>query len=288
MTPNAMDVLKRSNGPLRDMLLQAQYFSISERLYNDCFSIMRDKHKRFYEESSNEQFSFPLPSKTTVISYSQYFDILIIDNYSASIDILVIRNGSIHHIWNSENVNINHKLKIDQTESDFLAAIFQQLLMIEIILNAIAEPRLIAKRPPCRQFRKNVQRAIGAAPLPAWSFISWSVGDTTHPKQDDGSDTWRAPLHFSRAHWRRAKGTEPSARPRDGKKGLWIWVASSWKGHPDFGIKLHHYIPRAKGEAFNAARLPDRPAAGLEISDAAASCAVRAWRAQRAARGLLS
>jgi hypothetical protein len=51
------------------------------------------------------------------------------------------------------------------------------------------------------------------------------------------------PLHFCRAHWKRAPS---GGRARPGHEGLWHFVEGYWKGHPKNGTIMHDYAPMVR------------------------------------------
>lgn len=162
----------------------------------------------------------------------------------------------------SSNKQMRHALATEHAEQ-----IAKTVHVATIILSLIAEPRLVIRRPMPRQLRRHAARALNGICVPAWHRLSWAIGDEVAPKNSSStSDGWRAPLHFSRAHWRHAKEGDPKAERRPGYPGWWCWVRHSIKGHPDFGIKLHHYTPKIDADGKSAATL------------AAAEAVLTAWR----------
>lgn len=116
--------------------------------------------------------------------------------------------------------------------------------ILDICLALISEPRIVRASPVPRAMRKRSEKANVSPPALGWHKVGWTVGSETKAKQGAGGQDHSMPLHFCRAHWRRSEPGKPSAEKRPGRNGYWVWVKHSFKGHPDNGIKLHHYMPR--------------------------------------------
>jgi hypothetical protein len=140
-----------------------------------------------------------------------------------------------------------------QSLPDWLAE--QGIWVLAITLSLMNEPRLVTRSTVehPRTSRRRIERLTGKPAL-AYTKVTWQVGAGVKAKRD-GSDEdggLRMPLHWCRAHWRKAEEDWAGAtwvEPRMGApKGWYIWVTDCWKGHPDHGIKLQDHAPRMIGE----------------------------------------
>lgn len=286
MTPTASALYKCAGQNIKLILSEAQYFSPSQKLLSDC-RIIAENDCRGLNSDDIVFFASPMPAHNVVIDCGINGEFYIQKDKTNDHDrfISVISNSRIEPLV---GIIDNVLRRYDITNSLYFISDSEVLILahfIDVLLNIIAEPRLIVKTAPLRAHRKRAARLLGAVPLPAWHSVSWIVGGATKPKRDSGRENWRAPLHFSRAHWRRSAGTEPKAQTRDGKPGYWILVASSWKGHPDYGVKLHHYRPRANGERASATSAAPMPPATAAATQAAHDAAIQAWTRHNAAKG---
>jgi hypothetical protein len=122
------------------------------------------------------------------------------------------------------------------------------------ILSLVNTPRKVvrtesrASRPQARL----MERELGRAPA-AYFRIGWELGKPVDAEvKNEGIGGWRQALHWVRPHFANAKEGEPKAEwlnlPTKGGWGWYRWVADCWKGHPDFGTRLHHYDPGLPGD----------------------------------------
>lgn len=129
----------------------------------------------------------------------------------------------------------------------------KEALQDAFLLSVINEERFVQRTEGGnRQQRRHLERAYGFTPI-GWHRVTWNIGEAVKAKVA-GSDPRNAmPLHFCRAHWRRAQEGQPKAIMRNDVPGWWCWVTECWKGHPAFGTKLHHYSPKLRRAQDNAA-----------------------------------
>jgi hypothetical protein len=114
----------------------------------------------------------------------------------------------------------------------------------DILFAIAAEPRLISKIPPSRQVRRRAKAGLAEQALPEWFSLSWTMGERTKPKVGAADEHHGVALHIARAHWRNIGRPTAKSVIRPGLSGHWIWIPYSIKGHPRFGIKLNHYMPK--------------------------------------------
>lgn len=120
------------------------------------------------------------------------------------------------------------------------------LLFVAMILSLIVEHRRVdvADVDPNRQTRKR-QEGLTGQPAAAWFRVSWTLGKAVRAKGGNRkSDVTKVALHWCRAHWRICKPTARGATWHADRGGWYTWVKDCWRGHPDNGIRLHHYEPR--------------------------------------------
>ncbi len=141
--------------------------------------------------------------------------------------------------------------------------------VLDVVLSLIAEPNLVKRSAPSRAMRRQARKAGANPPALGWYKVGWTIGSEVRAQQGSGGADYTLPLHFSRAHWRRSERGKPSAERRPGRNGWWVWVKHSFKGHPDNGIKLHHYMPTVEPNGKSAATI------------AATQQMLKAWQAER-------
>lgn len=120
------------------------------------------------------------------------------------------------------------------------------MFLIAIIVSLINEQRRVEAQPvkPERQTRKRQEHLTGQ-PAAAWFRVSWTIGKTVRAKGGKGnSNATTVALHWCRAHWRICEKSAPGATWHAPRRAWYTWVKDCWKGHPDNGVRLHHYEPR--------------------------------------------
>lgn len=114
------------------------------------------------------------------------------------------------------------------------------------LLSLINQHRFITNNlGASRQQRKAFERRFGFAAM-GWHRVTWNIGEDVKAKVARSDPDNAMPLHFCRAHWRKAAEGQPKAIKRNDEPGWWCWVSECWKGHPAFGVKLHHYTPQLR------------------------------------------
>lgn len=127
-----------------------------------------------------------------------------------------------------------------------LPTMIQEALQDAFMISVLSHDRFVKKSDtPSRQQRRSVERSAGFAPA-GWYRVTWNIGDDVKAKVATSDPDNARPLHFCRAHWRHAAEGQPKAIQRNDAQGWWCWVRECWKGHPAFGVKLHHYTPKMK------------------------------------------
>lgn len=181
---------------------------------------------------------------------------------------------SDHQLSKSE-----HKFKGMNGSEVLFAVCFTTCMQVSLINT----PRIVARHTETvsRQFRKKVL-AITGQPSVGYVRVAWQVGGKTRPKQGVADKHHGVALHWCRAHFAVAEEGQPKAEwlnvPIRGW-GWWRWVADSWKGHPDFGIKFHSYVPHLEDRCPQIAKFPTFTASSadrLAYLDAAKVQALRA------------
>jgi hypothetical protein len=125
----------------------------------------------------------------------------------------------------------------------------QEALQDAFLMSVLNHDRFVRRSPAAgsRQARRSTERALGFAPA-GWYRVTWNIGEDVKAKVADSDPDSARPLHFCRAHWRQAIEGQPKAIARNDAPGWWCWVKECWRGHPAFGIKLHHYTPKLRDE----------------------------------------
>jgi len=130
---------------------------------------------------------------------------------------------------------------------DALSDFLYFMALKDLFFSLMADPRLIDKSRPSRQSIRAAGRKMSArgSSVPSqWHRLKWTIGEKALQKTSAVRDeNWRLPLHLVRGHWRQAKENDPASIQRVNRSGWWTWIKSHFKGHPDFGVRLHHYEP---------------------------------------------
>lgn len=276
MGPNALRVFANGSPTLKKLLAKAQHFLIDEPLFDTAESIQRDT----FEAHGQLHFSGDLPAPVVVVEIEQA-GLTVFERVPEGIGVII--PGAMPHMTDVSHVAVyNRGVKPsddcfranDELDTKRLSDLhlLGHVNAIDILFSLIAEPRLTRLTQPVRADRRRAQRALGDTPLPVWHKVGWNLGETTTPKRQPADDGHRMPLHFCRAHWVRSEQGKPKAEQRAGHPGWWTWRRHSWKGHPAFGIKLHHYSPSLNDKS---ADLIDRTK--LAASRAASAAAIEGW-----------
>lgn len=129
----------------------------------------------------------------------------------------------------------------------------QEALQAAFFLSVLSQNRFVRRESGgSRQQKRALLRQYGFAPE-CWHRVTWNIGEDVKAKVAATDPQNAMPLHFCRAHWRKAQEGQPKAIERNDAPGWWCWVSECWKGHPAFGIKLHHYTPRLRDESLATA-----------------------------------
>lgn len=154
----------------------------------------------------------------------------------------------------------------------------RRVFEISLILSLINEPRLVlsSSRAATRQQRRRFERTHGRSAM-AWVDVTWTVGKSVKATCSEGAESHRKPLHWSRAHWRKSEESEASSVWVDAHygPGWYKWIKDSWKGHPDFGIKLGGHNPIMDGDRVQVDGAPSQvPPERLKFMDGAKRAAL--------------
>ncbi|MFC4668154.1 hypothetical protein ACFO5X_06270 [Seohaeicola nanhaiensis] len=161
-------------------------------------------------------------------------------------------------------------VKVADTSDDKTIRLGQTVWKMAFILSLLNEPRLIRKgsQQGSGSVRRRFERAMNR-PSAGWTRVSWRPGSVAESAHGGDATGDRMPLHWCRGHWRRIKNqTKPHENAvwlQQQGSGSWYWyerVSDCWKGHPDFGVKLHHLEPLLNGE---------KPIVGRELPSAASA-----------------
>lgn len=156
------------------------------------------------------------------------------------------------------------------------------LFNIATLLSVIAAPRKVAqtRENGARQYRREYERTVGNPPA-AWVKVGWEIGKAIQASGGISLRGHRQALHWRRAHWVAAEKTDPKSewvKPHGREAGWYTWRSDCWAGHPDFGVKLHRYEPRAPGQESNKGAAVPLYASGperLALMDEAKRSALR-------------
>lgn len=258
MGPETLEWFKQ-DAIVRPMLAQAQHFMIDAEIVDVAEKIARQKN--FSKEDFDFGFQWEMPFSHVVLERD-------------GMPFLIYEEGDeVRCLWRADGCEGAFGIKTqrgklmmvpsaftDETGHEKLRrgaqgwsqdqwGSYQLIAMLsDAILALIAEPRLVQKTAPQRCHRRRAERQLGPIGVPAWHRVSWTIGSESLRNKDRSGSGAPLPLHFSRAHWRRTEEHKPKAQRRPGKPGWWCWVKWSFKGHPDFGVRLHHYMPRIGSE----------------------------------------
>lgn len=286
MGPSSLQVYEKGTPLLRRIMASAQHFLIDQSLFETATSIQHDT-------TTNEAiwaFDAALPADHCVVEFETSGVVILSKGVASDVDVRMpgfLPPESWDHPVASYNrgvfgphdeaCTIHKALPRDKVDPHL---VLRGVHTLDIIFSLIAEPRLTTLQPPSRPMRRRAQRVFQGV-VPAWNVVKWRVDAPTTPKNADPMPGTRMPLHYCRAHWMRGQEGWPKAEQRPGKEGWWVWRRHSWKGHPDFGVKLHRYRP-VIGSA-SGAREKSKPKieiAGeiaLEAMQAAGQSATREW-----------
>ena len=126
------------------------------------------------------------------------------------------------------------------------------LKRLSAILSLINQPGFVVESPAfSRQIRRRFKiNGVLSESMP--TKITWNVGASARAKSRTISPERCMPLHFRRAHWRRAEAhyvgavQRPAALIEEDRAGWWQWIAEQWVGHPAFGFRESVHAPTLK------------------------------------------
>lgn len=261
MGPLSLSVYARAEPWLRDMLVRAQHFNVSQETMKpisdicDAIAKATDEGPHFFE--------WTLPSSLTVVEIDNLPAAFVVEQHphnENTVLLYVLHEKGISHVATTYRYTdtINHhttafmaNYKIDFDLTMGLA------VQLDVLFAAIAEPRLVQKLAPSRPFRRSAKRMLGAASPVAWYTLAWTVGRAVHAKIGNGDENHGVALHVVRAHWRFLDRQTKATIYRKGSrgKGWYLWIRHHFKGHPDFGVKLHRLQPKFGPDSAAALRV---------------------------------
>jgi hypothetical protein len=168
------------------------------------------------------------------------------DDGSEGVVVAALLNGRVLRLGSFYAGQLKMRLN---REIDDAARIISEVAFILSLMNT---PRLVVhehKTLP-RQQRRSMERTIGQPAL-GYTEVRWTIGKSIKARQSDGSPMRGMPLHWNRAHWRKANEGEPKAEWRSSGPhgaGWYCWASDYYAGHPDFGVKLQMHAPQMLGE----------------------------------------
>jgi hypothetical protein len=252
----------------KQSIIHAQHFFISEAITDACDEIVRKARP-----DDSVEFSFKLPAR------SIWIECAALPGYAVRVTRLTESKVSIHYYAREGELAVHVaerrgplkerilRLNEHSNKGASLATDIVNTYGLDILLALLCEPRLVKRSAANKSTRRRAARVFRNTPLPEWHRVTWTIGDKVVGRDRNQGTGDRRPLHFCRAHWRRADSGMPSAERRPGHDGWWVWVSHSFKGHPDFGVRLHHYMPNIDPDGKSLAAI------------AAAEAMVGQWRA---------
>lgn len=130
-------------------------------------------------------------------------------------------------------------------------------------ISLLNTPRIVDHGPPVSKDMDRAKWKLGASRVPvAWFNVTWTINKRVTAKTDRSEEGWHQALHYRRGYEMR-NGT---------------WVEGHWRGHPDYGIRLHRYTPKLIGEPKRRGSKIDQNQQAL---GGAVSAAIEQWGSQR-------
>lgn len=248
--------MKDARSPHLATIERAPKFIISRHVHT--FAAQVANHEALFKQEG-DQAVFPGSSRLpapliclTVHGPKRTSSLLLFEKEDLSVDAFLISNGLVHGVgrWTpgSPKALIAHDA-MDAGLSDISVA--QWLWRTAFIISLINHPRKVARHEvlPSRQLRRQMERQHGIT-VAAYTEVCWEIGKAARAKAGGGDPKYRMPLHWCRAHYRDVGREYRDAvyMPERGGSGWYRWIRDSWKGHPDYGVKLQSHIPRVAGE----------------------------------------
>lgn len=253
--------------PYLELLTEAQHFLVSEAIFNAAVEICQQSFSHRY--SSEIWIDFRLPAETVVIETSM-FSIMLFETW---VEDSKIPSGEyvfctpLHNIGvgaldpilltmilpkrgSFQELRFHQDLKDDTYFAEEIRPVTDSMIFVaHVILSLINTPRLVTRSNVPQKARERATWKLAYSQRPThWHQLTWTIGKPVKASSDvSHEEGHHRALHFCRAHWRKSEAGKPKAEwvtPYGRAPGWWCWVESSWKGHPDYGIKLHHYTPR--------------------------------------------
>ncbi|WP_118135166.1 hypothetical protein [Oceanicella sp. SM1341] len=272
MGPLTLQAFTNGTPDLRHALADAQHFLIEDRMFETVNRVINDINAAHPNAPCALQLMMPAP--TTVFETSNWAAMMNAASDGCVQMWFATRDEGFTPIccFRSRSTSFQPRAPLRSREQIQLACSLAQRL--DLLADLISEPRLVRRRDLGRQMRRAAERATSGVAPAAWHSVSWTVGDEVCPKSADALASHRLPLHFARAHWRKYDQETAHSELRPGRPGHWVWVKHAWKGHPDYGIRLHHYTPDIDPDGKSAAVIADAKRSATEQARAAA---IEAW-----------
>lgn len=291
MGPSSLKNYEEGTPLLRRILSSAQHFMIDQNVFDTVTSIQKSA-----AQENVWAFDAALPAEHCVIEFETSG--VVIYSRGPGDTVNVRMPGFLPaHVWDhpiasySRGVYGPEDIPVRIHKEAPASHVDPQLMLqavhaMDILFSLIAEPRLTTMTPPPRPARRRAQRVLKGV-VPAWNVVTWRVDAPTKPKNSDAQPGTRMPLHFCRAHWMHGEEGWPKAVQRPGKPGWWVWRRHSWKGHPDFGVKLHRYRPRLDEDPKRKIGIVPTISSetALDATNAAGQSAVAQWEDKETTHG---
>lgn len=247
-----------------NMLKDAQHIGVDFDLYDYAMDVALEHSLSFDANADEDSLGIEAPDGSMIFAPVVTLTIFDVPNMRTDGFALFVRGSSLAHaninddavycfVTNGENLKlllgwipgrpgfaVSGLMECGCGQDEAI----QNALQFAFLFQIINQERFVKKTAAApRQQRRSIERKLGFA-VNGWHSVTWNVGSEVKAKVAETDSENARPLHFARAHWRRAQEGQPKAQRRNDAPGWWCWVKESWRGHPAFGVKLHHYTPK--------------------------------------------
>jgi hypothetical protein len=274
MGPFTLKAWATATPEVRAELASAMHVSVSRELRSDLYNIARS-----LPDQTPFEFAMPAPRVTVEFNDGAY----LLRDRGAAVDLVLLQPSGWKEAYGIRFFKRFNKVQICGALQFFADRSREVLTMVsrgafcDLLFSLMAEPRLTQAEAPTRQQRRHSERLTGVSMTGVWHRISWTIGAGSRSQNDLSDDGHRMPLHFCRAHWVHVGRPTDRSVLRCGSKGHghYTWRGHSWRGHPDFGVKLGVYEPGLAPEGVSE---PVVSALRKNATEAATAAAIRAWQ----------
>lgn len=267
--------LPRTHGSLK-ILAGPHHFHVSRSISEASVAITY--HESSWSGGEDSLFVYPvssrLPAQALVLTVDGEGHALILRDIDGGVSVEAVFSGGVYPlVWFKPGTSESRMpiRGLIREAPDCEVAASRLAAETSILISLINTPRKAIIRPAegadwTKRHRSAVVRATGRAAT-AFQTVTWELGRRlgADGAPIDGKGHPKA-LHWCRAHWRAAAEGEPKAEwvdvPFRGGWGWYCWVADSWRGHPDYGIKLQRHEPRMPGDPSRPSMSSSRGGAG--------------------------